>query len=170
MGRGVMKRIAVLFIVLCAACSSTPTEAPITIETALAIAGTKVAIEELARKTIVAQITLTQEALATNTPIPTSPPIPTNTPEPQKETFIISTGSCLGYDARYIPNGDPVGFEFCETKEKTQKKLSHGDTLSFSSFAPEQYPSFCAIHSLNGVYITSNVDIVGLGKAVCVLP
>jgi hypothetical protein len=165
-----MRRIYLVVMFLLAGCSVASTEPPMTMETALAVAGTKVAIEEIARQTIVAQIALTKEALATNTPVSTSTPRPTKTPEPQKETFIISTGNCLGYDSRYIPNGDPVGFEFCETKEKTQKKLSSGDTFTYSSFMPNTYPSFCAIHSLNGVYITSNVDNVGLGKAVCVLP
>lgn len=95
--------------------------------------------------------------------------IPSKTPVP-KITYIVTTGSCLGYESRYIPVGDPVGFEFCDTDERKQWQLASGDTVTYASFMPYKYPSFCAIHTLDGLYEISNVDINGLGKAVCTLP
>jgi hypothetical protein len=108
-------------------------------------------------------------------PTPTStqvPPTPTLTqePTPLKETYIVTTGDCLGYKDRYIPPGDPVGFEYCDIDERRQMTLGLGDEVTYSSFMPFKYPSFCAIHTLDGEYIMSDVDVVGLGKAICTLP
>jgi len=111
-----------------------------------------------------------KEESYTSTPSNTNTPEPTNIQAPQKETYIVTSGYCLGYDPRYIPTGDPVGFEFCTIDEKRQTPLSSGDKITYSSFMPHSYPSFCAIHTLDGEYITSDIDVNGLGKAVCTLP
>jgi len=60
-----MKRLIVLVILLCAACTAKATEIPMTMETAVAVAGTEAAVKDSAIKTIVAQ---TQEAMVTSTP------------------------------------------------------------------------------------------------------
>jgi len=114
--------------------------------------------------------TVTNSPTVTNTLKPTNTPKPTNTQTPPKETYIVTTGECLGYKDRYIPTGDPVGFEYCEIDQRKQTPLSSGDTVTFASFMPFTYPSFCAIHTLDGEYIMSDVDVDGLGKAVCTLP
>jgi hypothetical protein len=104
-------------------------------------------------------------SIPTDTPLPTSTPLPTDTPMPPKETFVISVGHCLGFD--YIPTGDPTAYEHCDVKEKTQAQLASGDAVSYSSFDPSTYPSFCAIHRLDGTYVTSFVDALGAGEAAC---
>jgi hypothetical protein len=119
--------------------------------------------------------TLAKEPTFTSEPEPTSTsePEPSSTPKPTeqpKDTYIVTTGSCLGYETRYIPTDDPVGFEYCDIDEKRQVPLSSDDTFTYSSFMPYKYPSFCAVHTLDGEYIMSDVDVDGLGEAVCTLP
>ena len=110
----------------------------------------------------------TEIPLPTKTPLPTNTPIPTETPQPPRETFIVSVGECLGFD--YIPTGDPTIYEHCDIEEKSQVQLALGESVKYSSFLPSKYPSFCALHKLDGTYVTSSVDSLGAGEAVCTLP
>lgn len=101
-------------------------------------------------------------------PSPTSTPSPTNTPSPPKTTYIASGGECLGWD--YLPPGNPLDYEHCDVEEKEQVQLSSGESVTFSSFRPSEYPSFCVLQTLDGETISYSVDTTGLGKAVCTLP
>ena len=109
-------------------------------------------------------IAKTQAAQPANTAQPTKTPV-------KKTTYIVTVGNCLGYETRYIPTGDPVGFEFCSITERQQTAVASNESaeIEFSSFSPYKYPSYCAVHTLDGEYVTSNVDSNGLGKAVCVI-
>ena len=107
-------------------------------------------------------------SVPTDIPLPTDTPMPTDTPLPPAETFVVSAGSCLGHD--YIPEGDPTEYEYCDIEEKKQMQLAPGDAVTYASFSPYEYPSFCAIHKLDGTYVMSFVDDNGAGEAVCSLP
>ncbi len=96
---------------------------------------------------------------------PVETPLPTETPLPPKDTFVVSAGHCLGFD--YIPEGDPTIYEHCDVREKSQVQLASGESVKYSSFDPSKYPSFCALHKLDGTYVVSSVDSLGAGEAVC---
>lgn len=75
-----------LLSMLLSGCSSTITQSPKTMETAIIEAGTKIAIEESAKSTVISQITLTQAAI-----IPTGTPEPTITPTPPAQPIVFNS-------------------------------------------------------------------------------
>jgi hypothetical protein len=102
---------------------------------------------------------------STQIPSATITPSPTNTPSLPKTTFIASGGECLGWD--YLPPGNPLDYEHCDIEEKKQVKLSSDESVTYTSFSPSEYPSFCVLQSLDGETISYSVDTNGVGKAVC---
>lgn len=129
-----------------------------TMETALAVAGTKVAIEEIARSTIVASIARTQEAQATNTPVPTY--------TPTGEMFIVEEGWCLMMIGDIT--GNPKDVSGCAVSERKQESIAPGEQITVAwKKSTTDRQIFCTLYRLDGTYIMSNVDTKGSGQAVC---
>jgi hypothetical protein len=101
---------------------------------------------------------------ATSTPIPSLTPLPAS---PPKETFILEGGFCLMSEP---VSGNPKDSDICRVTERTQIKLSPGESSSVDTGIGDSSQTFCALYRTNGEYIMSYVDTIGAGKAECVLP
>lgn len=106
---------------------------------------------------------------ATDTPAP----LPTNTPEPTATTALkpvlykVSYGYCK---TDHALTGDPTRIKDCVVKEKKQMEMTSGQSIQYSASFAHQFASFCAIHQMDGKYVTSFVDYRKFGEAICILP
>jgi hypothetical protein len=166
----------VLFATLIASCSTAPSES--LINTAVA-------------QTIAAQITSTNTvAPATNTPepsltppntsLPTQKPTntstvtptqrPTNTPIP-KTTYILETGWCmLSVSIDEVSGKDPKTVQWCNLNKRKQVELAQNEYLTITlDNLNGEIQVYCALFSLDGTFIMSDMDTTGTGKVTCPL-
>lgn len=107
------------------------------------------------------------QAVAIPTLLPTSTPKPTATVTLEPVSFKISYGYCK---TNHAITGDPTRLKDCVVKEKKQMDLSSGQSIKYATSFPHQFASFCAIHQMDGKYVTSFIDYRKFGEAICILP
>jgi hypothetical protein len=116
---------------------------------------------------------------ATFTPPPISIPTPTHTLVPPtqvfpKTTYILESGWCLlaagdfgNVDPKTITNR-PGGINICQLLTRQQIELYQGDGVGVHPETPNnKIEIWCALFSLDGTFIMSDVDAVGSGEAKC---
>jgi len=115
--------------------------------------------------------------IATNTIQPTLPPTRTPIPPtrtPVKATFILESGWCL-LDAGDFGNIDPKtvqnrpgGINICQLEKREQVQIALGYAVTLTEVNASGRTEFwCALFSLDGTFIMSDVDTVGSGKVSC---
>jgi len=118
------------------------------------------------------QAAMTQAALSTNTPRPTNTAKPTHrptaTPLP-KTTYILETGWCMldvGIDE--VSGKDPKTVQWCNVDAREQIKLADNEymTLTLENL-DGSIQVYCALFSLDGTFIMSDMDTTGSGKVTC---
>ena len=112
---------------------------------------------------------------ATFTPQPTSTPtlqpIPPTKTEVPKQTYILETGWCL-FDAGDFGNVDPktvqnYGINICQLEKREQIQIAPNYQVELTISNSETREVWCALFSLDGTFIMSNVDTIGSGKVIC---
>jgi hypothetical protein len=177
----------VLIAVLLASCSSAP---PVNaIQTA--IAQTQSAVSSLPTATVhtptstvwdikvyKTQAAMTQAAKPTNTPRPTSTHGPTNTAKPTqrptitpipKTTYILETGWCmLDVSIDEVSGKDPKTVQWCNLDARKQVELAQDEYMTLTLRNLDgQIQVYCALFSLDGTFIMSDMDTTGAGKVTC---
>jgi len=99
--------------------------------------------------------------------------LPTNTPKPSATATLkpviykVSKGYCK---TDHALTGDPTRLSDCVVKEKKQMELASGQSIKYATSFAHQFASFCAIHQMDGKYVTSFIDYRKFGEAICILP
>jgi hypothetical protein len=151
--------ITIILVLLLTACAQSPQS----IQTA--IAQTQAAWTATPTSTYTA--TFTPQPTSTSTPqqIP-----PTKTEEP-KPTYILETGWCL-FDAGDFGNVDPktvqhYGINICQLEKREQIQIAPNFQVELTISNSETREVWCALFSLDGTFIMSDVDTIGSGKVIC---
>ena len=146
-----------LAIILLAACSPSPQA----IQTA--IAQTQVAIATpMSHPTVVPQPTKT--LIPTPTRLPTR--VPTSTPKP-KTPYILETGWCM-LRVGDVSGSDPKNISGCnlDARQQVQFGPNEGVDVTLNNL-DGQIQVYCALFSLDGTLIMSDMDTTGSGKVTC---
>lgn len=97
----------------------------------------------------------------------------TNTPTiiPIRETYILTLGWCLL--SVTADSGDPGKISLCSMETREQIKLDSLEeyTVRVDSYIPSymvtELEGYCALYSLDGIYIMSDIDTIGRGEVAC---
>jgi hypothetical protein len=107
------------------------------------------------------------QAATTPTMPPTNTPKPTPTATLEPVMYKVSNGYCK---TDHALTGDPTRLTDCVVKEKKQMELASGQPIKYTTSFAHQFASFCAIHQMDGAYVTSFIDYRKFGEAICILP
>ena len=164
----------ILFAVFLASCSTTPsgnvigTAVAQTLAAQITSTNTNVPATNTPEPTLIPSITNTLQPTKTNTPKPTQRP--TYTPIP-KTTYILETGWCmLDVSIDEVNGKDPKTIQWCNLDARKQIELAQNEYMSLTLRNLDgQIQVYCALFSLDGTFIMSDMDITGTGKVTCPL-
>jgi hypothetical protein len=118
--------------------------------------------------------------LTVGAPIPSAPAftpqsVPSSTPRPillpetplPKITYSLETGFCPKDVGQVDAAVDPKTLPFCRRTEQQQVALSAGQEVTVTQDPLASAERYCALFTLEGKFIMSDMDTTGSGKVTC---
>jgi hypothetical protein len=164
----------VVLAILLASCSTAPPEGAINTAVAQTIAAQPTSTTPPDTDTPEPTVTNTLLPTETSTPKPTNTKVPTQTPTITplpKTTYILETGWCmLDVSIDEVSGKDPKTVQWCKLDARKQVELAQNEYMSLTLRNLDgQIQVYCALFSLDGTFIMSDMDTTGTGKVTCPL-
>lgn len=108
--------------------------------------------------------TPTQTLRPTSTPTRTKIP-PTSTPK--RKTYIIETGWCM-LSVGDVSGSDPKNVQYCNLDARQEIEIGQNEQVTVTlNNLNGQIEVYCALFTLDSVFIMSDVDTTGSGEVTC---